>query len=453
MALSRFESMLKTNKVYFFDSLEFEEIIHHYIDDGRHSLAKKALKLGLEQHPTSVTLKLLKAELHVMDGSFQEAEKLLNELQALEPTNEEVYIQRAAILSKRDQHIEAIDSLKTAMQHTNDPADVLSLLAMEFLFLDNFSEARLHFEKCLDLDPEDYASLYNLIYCYDMDEKHEAAITYLNKYLDANPYCEIAWHQLGRQYMVAKDYEQALRAFDYAVLIDESFIGGYLEKAKTLELLGRYKEAIENYGVTLQLDDPTAFVYQRIGGCYRKINQHNKAVEFYNKAVVEDPLLDKAWVALSELYFNKQDYSKSLYYIKKAISIDEFNALYWTKCAEINLKLSFYEECIVAFKQCLSIEGQKLEIWLALVDVLYYLGDYKEALKYLVKSKNIYKEDAAVEYRLFGLLMEVDEGETALMHLKNGLALDFEFVQIAKELFPHFFKLKKVKLIVLEFQK
>ena len=321
MALSRFESMLKTNKVYFFDSLEFEEIIHHYIDDGRHSLAKKALKLGLEQHPTSMTLKLLKAELLVLDGGFQEAEKLLNELQALEPTNEEVYIQRAAILSKRDQHLEAIDSLKTAMQYTNDPADVLSLLAMEFLFLDNFEEARLHFEKCLDIDPEDYASLYNLIYCYDMDEKHVAATAYLNKYLDVNPYCEIAWHQLGRQYMVTKDYEQALRAFDYAVLIDESFIGGYLEKAKTLELLGRYKEAIENYVVTLQLDDPTAFVYQRIGGCYRKTNQQKKAIEFYNKAVVEDPLLDKAWVALSELYFSKQDYSKSLYYIKKAISM------------------------------------------------------------------------------------------------------------------------------------
>ena len=28
--------------------------------------------------------------------------------------------------------------------------------------------------------------------------------------------------------------KEALTSFDYAVLIDESFIGGYLEKAKTL---------------------------------------------------------------------------------------------------------------------------------------------------------------------------------------------------------------------------
>ena len=32
VALSKFESMLKTNNVYFFDSTEFEEIIHYYLD-------------------------------------------------------------------------------------------------------------------------------------------------------------------------------------------------------------------------------------------------------------------------------------------------------------------------------------------------------------------------------------------------------------------------------------
>ena len=58
LSLSKFESMLKTNKVFFFDSEEFEEIILHYMDTGRLNLAKKALKLALEQHPKSTGLKL-----------------------------------------------------------------------------------------------------------------------------------------------------------------------------------------------------------------------------------------------------------------------------------------------------------------------------------------------------------------------------------------------------------
>ena len=35
MPLSKFESMLKTNSVYFFDLVEFEEIIVHYLDTGK----------------------------------------------------------------------------------------------------------------------------------------------------------------------------------------------------------------------------------------------------------------------------------------------------------------------------------------------------------------------------------------------------------------------------------
>ncbi|MFK7004127.1 hypothetical protein V3467_09730, partial [Flavobacterium covae] len=53
LSLSKFESMLKTNKILFFDSEEFEDIILHYMDIGKPILAKKALKLGLEQHPKS----------------------------------------------------------------------------------------------------------------------------------------------------------------------------------------------------------------------------------------------------------------------------------------------------------------------------------------------------------------------------------------------------------------
>ena len=38
--LTRFESMLQTNDVYFFDSEEFENIIHHYLERGKMALAK-----------------------------------------------------------------------------------------------------------------------------------------------------------------------------------------------------------------------------------------------------------------------------------------------------------------------------------------------------------------------------------------------------------------------------
>ncbi|MFL2621443.1 MAG: hypothetical protein ACJ0P3_02535 [Flavobacteriaceae bacterium] len=79
-SLTRFESMLKTNNIFFFDSSEFENIIHHYLEIGKIALAKKAIKLGLDQHPSSVNLRLFDIEVLIFENKLNQAEKLLNNL-------------------------------------------------------------------------------------------------------------------------------------------------------------------------------------------------------------------------------------------------------------------------------------------------------------------------------------------------------------------------------------
>ncbi len=453
LPLSKFESMLKTNSVFFFDSVEFEEIIHYYIDTGKNSLAKKAIKLSLTQHPNSVMLKLLKAELLIFDGIFTEASTILKELQAIEPTNEEIYILQASIYSKNDDHTNAIIFLNIALSYTDDEADIFAMIGMEYLYLDNFDDARLNFAKCLEVDYEDYSSLYNVIYCFDMENKHVEAIAYLNNYIDKDPYSEVAWHQLGRQYFVLEKYAEALRAFDYAVLIDDCFVGAYLEKAKSLEQLNRFEEAIENYKVTIELDDPTSFVFLRIGECYEKISHNSLAIQFYKKAVHEDPLLDKGWIAITNLNIKEKKYWKALYHINKAIEIDEQNALYWRKYAEINLKLNFFEEVVLAFNKCILLQDIDLVIWIGLSDVLYYLGEYDEAISTLIRSKSYFNDFAEIEYRLCGTYFKLKNNQKGAVHLKAALALDFEYYSILNELYPEAFKMQEVKDIINEFKK
>ncbi|MFT4576229.1 MAG: tetratricopeptide (TPR) repeat protein [Polaribacter sp.] len=453
MSLSKFESMLKTNSVYFFDSVEFEEIIQYYLDNGKHSLAKKAVKLGLEQHPSSVILKLLKLELLVFEDKLQKAATLIGELEAVEPNNEDLLIQKATMYSKKNKHLEAINTFKQVLSNTDEKVDIWSMIGMEYLYLDDFENARLNFANCIDVDFEDYSSLYNVVYCFDMENNHEEAIEFLNKYIEANPYCEVAWHQLGRQYFVLKRYDEALRAFDFSVIIDESFVGGYLEKAKTLEELEQYEKAIENYLLTLELDDATAFVYVRTGECYQKLGALETAVKYYKKAVNEDPLLDKGWLLLTNLYQEDGHYQKALYYLSKALQIDEDNSVYWRKCAEINLKLNFYEEAVSAFHKCLELEDNSIEIFIGLADVLLFLGEFDDALKIMVKAKNTYKEFAEIEYRLCGLFMLASEEKYSLLHLKNGLAIDAEYREIVGELFPTVFENKKVQTIIEKYLK
>jgi len=451
LPLSKFELMLKTNSVYFFDSNEFEEIIVHYVDNGKFSLAKKALQLGLSQHPASVSLKLIKVELLILDDKLDNAEKILNQLQDIEPSNEDIYIQKATIYSKKGNHTKAVDALQTALLLTNDEAEILSMIGMEYLFLDDFDTARFNFAKSLDVEFENYSSLYNVIYCYDMMSQHNEAIEYLKKYIENEPYSEIAWHQLGRQYFIVFSYQKALEAFEYSILIDEEFIGAHLEKAKTLEELGQYEEAINFYHKTMELDTPTSFAFLRIGKCYEKLKMSQKAIDFYNKTVNEDPLLDKGWLALTEIFVKNKNYHKAIFYIKKALGIDEENNLYWHKFAEINLRLNLFEEASRAYYKCIGLQDERLEVYVALADVLHFLGEFHEAIQVLLDAKDKYKEVVEINYRLAGLYFLTQKDIEGFDLLEKALKTDIEYLDIIKEIFPTVLARKEISYLVLKY--
>ena len=444
--LTRFESMLKTNNVLFFDSEEFEEIANHYLENGKIALAKKAVKLGLDQHPTSSNLKLFKIEILIFENKLIEADELLNELYLLEPNNEEVYIQKANIYSKKDEHHKAVELLGNALEITDDDADIYSLIGMEYLFLEDFQNAKYNFMKCLEVDEDDYAALYNVIYCFDFLGQHEEAIDYLNMFLNNNPYCEVAWHQVGKQYFDLKQYEKALAAYDFAIISDDTFIGAYFEKGKVLEKLGRYNEAIENYQITLGLDDPTSFAYLRMGKCYLKLHCDDLALQYFSKTVHEDPLLDKGWIAITDFHIKKMDYQNALYYINKAINIDGENVLYWKRYAKINNKLKFYEEAERGYRRTLELGNYELETWLTRADILNYLGENEAAIQNLFQAIEFYPENAEIEFRLAGLYFMLGEDIKGNYHLENGLRQEPTYAMILEEMFPYAYAKKTVQL-------
>lgn len=448
LSLSKFESMLKTNKVFFFDSEEFEDIILHYIDTGRMNLAKKALKIGLEQHPKSVEIRLIQVEMLVYEDKLDIAQRLLNDLYAIEPNNEEIYIQQANIYSKRDQHEKSIESLKMALKFSDDPSEIYAMIGMEYLFIDQLENAKKYFIKCLHEDSQDYSALYNLIYCYDFLDQNEEAIAFLEKFIDKNPYSEVAWHQLGRQFYNLKNYEKSVWAFDYATLIDEHFLGAYLEKAKGLEKLKKYQEAIDCYKITMELDDPTSFALLRVGKCFEKLEQKEKALKYYLKTVHEDPLLDKAWIAITDFYIRQNNFQKATYYVNKALNIDSENSMYWKRYAAIHKHLHLYEEAELGYRKAFESGDINIDTFVFWADMLIILGEYDTALDVLSQSAELYNNTFEIEYRIAGIYLFKNELEKGNFHLKNALKLNFNNHTLIKEIFPAVWKNEKVQAFI-----
>lgn len=453
LSLSRFEAMLKTNKVFFFDSEEFENIILHYLDTGKTNLAKKALKLGMEQHPKSTGLKLVQVEMLVFENKLELAEKILNDLHELEPTNEEIYIQKANVYSKRGNHKKAVDLLESALKYTDDFADVYSLIGMEYLFMDELEKAKESFIACLKEDSEDYSSLYNVIYCFDFLEQHTEAVEFLNEFIDRNPYSEVAWHQLGRQCFELKKFEEAVRAFDFAIVIDELFFGAYMEKAKSLERLKRYEEAIVCYIHTLELDDPTSYAYLRIGKCYEKNENRDLAIKYYRKAIGEDPILEKGWLAIIDLYVKEKKYKRALNYVNKALDIDGENEQYWKRYASINYALDNYLQAFSGYENALKFGSTDIDVFLNLADLNLVYNHLEEAVQILTQASEFYSNHPETEYRLAGIHFLLNNASVANFHLSNALIANFEDHITFGEVFPEFYKEQSVQDLIKKHKK
>lgn len=444
-SILKFESMLRTDEVYFFDAEDFQEIIHHYLDCGKIGLAKRALQIGLGQHPKDIELKLLEVEILVFENRFEAAELLLDELEHIDVHNEEIYIQRANIKSKQDQHEEAIHFLHKANHLAQDSVDIHSLLGMEYLFLDNYEMAKKNFISCLEFDIQDYAALYNIVYCFEALEDYEGAIHYLNDYLEKDPYSEVAWHQLGKMYSAKEMFTEALTAFDFAIISDEAFVGAYLEKGKILEKMGQYNEAILNYETSITLEDPTSYAYLRIGKCHQQLENWDLAKNYFHKTVSTDPLLDKGWIAITNFYHQQKDLQKALKYSTKALNIDRENSKYWQKCAEIYTDLCNWDEAHFSFEQAVNFGNYELEVWLGWAKALKKIEDWKRGVAVLIQAVDCYPYQMELNTLLSGFYCKCKKIEEAKKYLAASISQDADAWLFFTKEFPEFAALDWVK--------
>ena len=448
LSLTRFEKMLKTNRILFFDSNEFENIISYYLENGKINFAKKAIKLGLEQHPDSSNLALFEIEILIFENKLDNAEKLLEALILSEPSNEEVYIQKANIYSKKKLHQKAILCLNKILDFNPDNAEVYSLIGIEYLFMEDFENAKFNFIKCLNYDDSDYSALYNIVYCFEILEQNNKAIEYLNTYLNTNPYCEVAWHQLGKQYLFFKNYAKAISAFDFAIISDEYFIGAYIEKGRALEKINKYNEAIENYKLIIALKDESSYPLLRMGICYNKISNYKKAIQNLNDCIQVDPQLNKAWYLLAEIYYKNQKYNSAILSIKKALEINSEKEDYWKLYAKINIGLKLYEEADIGFQKVIELGEADESIWLAKADTLIKLGEYNYAIDILEKCYELFEDKSIILYRFSGIYFLQNKIEDGIVQLKKAISINKKNKYIFKELFRDISKYKYLEKIL-----
>lgn len=436
-SITKFERMLKTNLIYFFDAQEFEDIIVHYLGFGENQLAKKALKMGLEQHPTSHELLLLQSEVFIIDEKYDAALKLLDYVEKLNPLDEEISLQKASIASKNGDHEASIKFLNKALELSEDPLEIWNLLGMEHLLAEEFEEASYFFKNCIKDNPQDYSALYNLLYSYDHLNKINESITVLNEVLEIDPYSEVAWHQLGLVLLKKEQHKEALSAFDFAIISDDTFTGAYIEKGKLLETTGRINEAIDNYEIALNTNDPSAFVFLSIGRCHETLGNSEIAVSFYLKAIHLEPSNENSWISLIEFYISLKQHKKAKDYFKRALEVNSESVELWKKGTQIYKALGQLEKALNAYQKLYDLGVYELPILLNHIDLHLQLKQWDKAFEMTNEAYKTFPESKSLAFRLGGCCMELGKKSEARYFLNVEQLSEEERLELSK-LFPSF---------------
>ena len=434
----KFEKMLKTNSVFYYDSTEFIDISHYYIDEANYKLASKAIKMGLNQHPNNIDLMLLNSELLIFNSKYEDASKILNYIQKIDPENREVYLQRATICSKNNLSNEAIEILKNALQFIDDKIDIWNMIAMEFLLIEDFESAIPFFKKCLNYDEEDYQSLYNLIFCYENLNRIDEAVNELSLVLEKKPYSKIAWFQLGKTYKKIGKLKESISAFDFAIISDDQFVSAYIEKAKILERLKKYNDALENYKISVELSEPNSYIYFKIAKCYRKLDNKKIFIKYIKKALRQEPTNEKAWVYIINFYLKANNYRQSKYLAVKALENNYSSYPILKLNAYINKITGNNSKAIKYYSEIIDIqEKQSWKIWKSLLKCILETKDWSKLLIMSLRAKKYFPNRPFLDFIISGCLLKDGKLNEAIYFYQSGSKLS-KIPSKLKESFPEF---------------
>jgi tetratricopeptide (TPR) repeat protein len=398
-AVKRFEKMIAEGISYFFDLEEYLDIIDYYITYGNFNFAHKAIKMGLDQYPENIELLMYQTELLALEGELVEAKKILQFIKNISPDNPDLPLLEADIYSRSNMHEMAVESLLEALKYHPEDTEIYDLLSIEYLYLDQYEKALQVSQKSLDLNPDNQAALYNIVSCFDLMEKNDKARSFLENFIEKHPMSEIGWSLLGKRYLEEKKYEKALQALDYAIAIDDKFLGAYYDKAYVLTKLMRYKEAIEFYKLTLSISDPSAFTYYHIAKNYELLKRYDKAVSYYIKAFYEDPAHYKSRFRHIALLIKLGRINEALLRSYEAVHIIPTQELYEQQ-AQILLLKNKIEEAIQSLEMSIKLGTLKIPVILLLADLYIKTGEKEKFRALLLEAKKMYPDSKEIQRKM-----------------------------------------------------
>ncbi len=442
---NRFEEMIENNEELYFDTEDMEEIIIYYLELGDISYAETAVNFALKLHPNSFEIKTKKLEVLLELEQYTEAKHLINELKAYAIEDTDFLVCCAKYYSNLGNPRRSIEYCERALALKEEENFLHNFIADEFINLEDPFNALKHYKAALKHDPMDDYALENVMQCYSQMNRGEEAIDFLNGYLDEFAFSESAWFEYGQYFFNRKNYEEAIKGFDYLLAINPTSVGVYANKAACYEAMKKWEKAVEVYEEMLEHEFTKAYTFYRIGLCHRENNQPIQALHAFQKSLREDPQFYLAMMEQSFIYEEMGGKREALHFAKEAVALNENNLDFQKRLAFLYIDSGKFEESLVSLKNLVEAEPNRFYNWYAYVEVLMLIGEYEDALTVLNFATKKHNR-AELFYQMSNCHFQLKNEDEGRLALEKALAADPSICDDMQSKYP-FIKseVKKIK--------
>lgn len=422
--VQRYEKMLADNESYYFDIDQFEEIIDYYCVNNKFKRALHVIEYAYMLFPENTTLMLREAQILSGMGHLNKALQRLRILEQMEQ-NEEVLLTMASIYSQQREHRKAITLLQKALAlgGAEYEDEIYMEIALEYENMERFDKAQEVLQEAIAKRPENEILLYELAYCFDINDRTSESIEYYEAFIEQHPYSFPAWYNLANSYQKIGQLSSALDAYDYCLAIQNDFTPAYYNKAHTLFKMDRFQEAIAVFEETYNYEQPQAPVYCHIGECFEKMNQLDKALFYYKKSIQTDEFYADAYLGMGVALDLKENTREGLTYIQRAIELDPENADYSLFEVEFLKKLELWPEAEALTESLISRFPDNEDAWLEHSDIFFQRADVDKALEIINTGWQKCPQSHEIGYRKVVYLLEAgkkSEAEELLLRLSQS---------------------------------
>ena len=433
--VKKFEEMIENNEELYFETEEYEDIIIYYLEMGDISFAETATKLALQLHPQSLELKIKKLEVLLELENYSQAKELMLELQESSMESTDFLVCCAKYYSNLGNPRRAIVFCETALKLEEEENFLHNFIADEYVNLEDPFKALKHYKLALSFDQYDDYSLENVMICYNQLKRSEEAIEFLNGYLDQYAFSETAWFEYGQFYFNKKNYEEAIRGFDFLLAINSQAVGVYANKAACFEAMKDWHKAIAVYEEMLELEYTKSFTYYKIGLCYKENKQLVLALSAFQKSLRDDPQFYLSMMEQSYIYEELGGMKEALHFAIEATSLNDNNLDYQKRLAFLYIDSGKFEESLPCLRKLIDFEPTRFYNWYAYSEVLMLIGEFDDAIKILFEATKIHNR-AELFYQLSNCYFQMNNPKNGRKALSKALDLDPNLLDDMQQKYP-----------------